>query len=259
MPGYTYGRPIQEGSTSVSTYLRIIDNNGAPVTTVIPGAQLVIWGRFDTQVTNHINIPEVALASENAPWTSGGWIHIDDGYYRLDIPDAAWTLGQTGILFGGKADTGANEFVQGVYHHIVQYDPRNPVNLGLSALPNADAGAAGGLPLDTQVSSPAQVLAQVNAALAAYVMNAAALDAGTANKIADHLLRRAFGTAAASGDGDPKDFRSLLGAIAKLVNRIEIDLSDNLLIYEDDDSTVLGTQATTSQVSSSVITSLDTV
>ena len=62
------------------------------------------------------------------------------------------------------------------------------------------------------------------------------------NQIADHVLRRDFVEAAASAVGDEKSFRSLLGAVAKDVNRVELS-GTTLSIYEADDETVLGTQS----------------
>ena len=85
----------------------------------------------------------------------------------------------------------------------------------------------------------------------------AVITATVANKIADHILRRAWANAEASSDGDTVSFRSLLGAVAKLVNRVGITGTD-LLTYRDDDSTVLGTQALTTDASADPITGIDT-
>ena len=84
------------------------------------------------------------------------------------------------------------------------------------------------------------------------------VSAATMNKIADHVIRRNFENACDSSDGDTKAFRSLLGAIAKLVNRVEA-VGSTLTIYEDDDSTSLGTQTITTDSGASPITKLDTV
>lgn len=82
------------------------------------------------------------------------------------------------------------------------------------------------------------------------------IDATTGNKIADRVIRRNFEDACDSSDGDTKTFRSLLGGIAKLVNKVAISGS-TMTIYEDDDSTALGTQ-TVGTGSGNPITSLDT-
>jgi hypothetical protein len=77
------------------------------------------------------------------------------------------------------------------------------------------------------------------------------------NALADYILRRTFGSARTSSRGDTVSFRSLLGAVAKLVNRIYRSGS-NLLITREDDSTTLGTQAMTTSGSAEQITDLDT-
>jgi len=78
------------------------------------------------------------------------------------------------------------------------------------------------------------------------------------NKIADHIIRRSFVNACDSANGDTKSFRSLLGVVAKLVNKLAISGS-TLTIYEEDDITALGTQAITTSETAEPITVLDTV
>lgn len=83
------------------------------------------------------------------------------------------------------------------------------------------------------------------------------LDVPTANKIADHVLRRSTAAAEDSADGDTKAFRSLLGAVSKLVNKIAV-VGDVLTTYETDDVTPLGTQTLTSDPDAEPITGVDT-
>lgn len=77
------------------------------------------------------------------------------------------------------------------------------------------------------------------------------------NLIADHVLRRGWAAAAASADGDTKTFRSLLGAVAKFVNKLG-QSGSTLTVYEADDSTSLGTQTITSDSGAEPIIGLDT-
>ncbi len=77
------------------------------------------------------------------------------------------------------------------------------------------------------------------------------------NAIADYVLRRGFQAMIDSTRGDAKGFRSLAGAVAKLVNRLYRS-GANLIITEDDDATTLGTQAMTTNPSAEQITDLDT-
>jgi len=83
------------------------------------------------------------------------------------------------------------------------------------------------------------------------------LSAAYLNKIADHVLRRSWESAADSSDGDTKAFRSLLGAVAKLVNKIAV-AGATLSIYEEDDSTVIGQQALSTDATASPIIAADT-
>lgn len=85
------------------------------------------------------------------------------------------------------------------------------------------------------------------------------INSDVSNKVADHTVRRSFATAAASSDGDTKSFRSLLGSIAKLVNRLAVSIDGTTLtIYEADDATALGTQTIATSATALPITELDT-
>jgi len=77
------------------------------------------------------------------------------------------------------------------------------------------------------------------------------------NLVADHVIRRSFQGACDSSDGDTKTGRSLLGAIAKLVNKIASS-GGTLTVYEDDDTTALFTQAVTTSAGADPISELDT-
>lgn len=94
-------------------------------------------------------------------------------------------------------------------------------------------------------------------AMASAVLTAAALATDAGNKIADQTLRRSLATALASANGDSKTFRSLAGAIAKLVNKVSISGS-TLTVTETDDATSLGTQAVTTDANANPITAVDT-
>jgi uncharacterized protein YunC (DUF1805 family) len=91
----------------------------------------------------------------------------------------------------------------------------------------------------------------------ATIQAAADLKAAVANRIADHVLRRTYANVRASSDGDAVAFRSLLGAVSKLVNKWYFDTGELKLTHEDD-STVFGSQAVTTDGSAEPITELDT-
>lgn len=89
-------------------------------------------------------------------------------------------------------------------------------------------------------------------------IGATELSAAAANKIADHVLRRSYSSARLSSDGDAVSFRSMLGSVAKMVNRWRVS-GPTLAIYHEDDTTIFGSQTLTATVGADPITEVDTV
>lgn len=137
-------RPIKKNSTDQSVVIRIIDSSdGTPETGVEHDTSGIdLWYRREGATKT--SITEAALASLDAAHSDGGIEHIGDGYYRLDLPDAAVATGANGVMVGG---TVTGMIVIGCYVPLVDYDPYDSVRAGLTALPNAAADAAGGLPI----------------------------------------------------------------------------------------------------------------
>lgn len=135
-------RPIKKDSTNESVNILIIDSTtGIPETAVEHDTGGIdLWYRREGATKT--SITEVALAALDTAHTDGGIEHIGNGVYRLDPPDAAFATGCNGVQFGG---TVTGMIVIGCYVHLVDYDPQDTVRLGLTALPNAAADAAGGL------------------------------------------------------------------------------------------------------------------
>lgn len=150
---------------------------------------------------------------------SGGATHDENGWYYLTL-DATDT-GTLGRLVVAIAESGALPVWQ---EYMVL-----PANTYDSLVSGSD---------------------YINAEVATIV-------AAAANTIADHTIRRTFQNACDSSDGDAKAFRSLLGAIGKLVNKVAVSGS-TLTVYEDDDTTSLGTQTVTTNAAADPITTLDT-
>ena len=130
------------GVTSKSVVVRIIDaTDGTPELGVVfntAGIDL----QYRREGAASVAITEATLAALTTAWASGGFLHIGNGYYRLDVPDAAFAAGSDGVLIHGIV-TGM--VVIGCYVQLVAYDPFDTVRLGLTALPAAAAEAAGGL------------------------------------------------------------------------------------------------------------------
>jgi len=76
-----------------------------------------------------------------------GFIKIDDtdspGEYRLDLPDAAVADGVDHVTIYCDGATNMVPWKRGI--KLVDYDPHDSVRMGMAALPNAAAEAAGGL------------------------------------------------------------------------------------------------------------------
>lgn len=81
--------------------------------------------------------------------------------------------------------------------------------------------------------------------------------ASAANKIADHVMRRATSNIEGSSDGDTLDDRSLYGAVAGLVHKTDISDGSNLKKYQSDDSTLLVTIPITTSASADPVTVID--
>lgn len=94
-------REIVKDSTDQSVVIRIIDSSdGTPETGVehdSPGIDL--WYRREGATKT--SITEVALAALDSAHADGGIEHMGDGYYRLDLPDAAVATGADGVMVGG--------------------------------------------------------------------------------------------------------------------------------------------------------------
>jgi len=135
---------IQKGSTDRSVTLRILDS-----TTFLPKTDVVyttsgldLWYRREGAAVT--SITEATLAAVDSAHSDGGFIHIGAGYYRVDAPDAAFATGANKVMFGGVC-TGC--IIIGQEIRLVNYSPEDAVRLGLTALPNANADAAGGIPI----------------------------------------------------------------------------------------------------------------
>lgn len=137
-------KTVAAGDTDVSVVIKIIDSSdGTPETGVVfntAGIDIEYWRHGANAVTD---ITE-ATQTVNGAHTDGGFIHLGNGYYRVDLPDAAVATSADAVEIMG---TVTGMIVIGGTVQIVAYDPQDTVRLGLTALPNAAADAAGGLPI----------------------------------------------------------------------------------------------------------------
>lgn len=125
------GRPIKKGSTDQSTVIRIIDSTDFTPETAVEHntAGIDLWFRREKETKTAI--VEAALAALDSAHSDGGIEHIGDGYYRLDLPDAACAAGagENSVQVGG---TVTGMIVIGNEHALVDYDPYDGAKLGLT-------------------------------------------------------------------------------------------------------------------------------
>lgn len=199
--------------------------------------------------------------------TSQAVTHTASGYYNVELDSGSTdTLGRLRLGFNDSAS-----YLPVWEEYMVL--PANTYDSLVAGTDRIDAELAGsGIAASTFAANAIDAVAiaasAINAcslaagavsapALAASAFGSAAQAATWADKVADHTLRREWGEAASSADGDTKAFRSLLGAVAKLVNKVDTT-SGSVKIYEADDSTELGVQGITACDAASPIVTVDT-
>lgn len=124
-------RRIFAGSVNQSVVIRIIDaTDGTPELSVEHNTSGIdIQYRREGAVSTAVT--PAALAALTTAHADGGIEHIGNGYYRFDLPDAAFITGVPGVLIHGIV-TGM--IVVGVYVEIVDsIAPRK--NIALSDIP----------------------------------------------------------------------------------------------------------------------------
>jgi hypothetical protein len=135
-------KQVKAGTIDVSVVIRIIDStDGTPELGVVFNSAGIDL-QYRREGAANVAITEVTLAALTTAHADGGFLHIGNGYYRLDLPDAACAAGVQGVLVHGIV-TGM--VVIGCYVQLTAYDPYDTVRLGLTALPNVASGSAGAL------------------------------------------------------------------------------------------------------------------
>lgn len=141
-------RTIKKGSTSRSVYLfiqdtRYGDNSGLTALVYNTSGLSAYYIRQGQSSASAITLATKTLGT----WATGGFKEVDatnmPGWYELDLPDALLASGANyvGVHLKGAANMAPQMFEI----DLVDYEPYDAVRLGLTALPNAVAGAAGGL------------------------------------------------------------------------------------------------------------------
>jgi hypothetical protein len=132
---------LKKGSTNRSITIRIIDSTDGTPKTAVAFGDVTLWYRRETDVKTTIT---PATQTVSGAWSTGGFVHISDGEYRLDVPNAAFVTGKNHVDIGGSV---SGMIVISGRVRLVDCDPEDATKLGLTALPNtnANADAIGGL------------------------------------------------------------------------------------------------------------------
>lgn len=227
----------------------------------------------------------ITLATMTAgTWATGGFVAVDGtnmpGLYQLGIPDAALATGASQVVIMLKGATNMAPVVLEI--QLVNYDPDDAVRMGLTALPNAAAEAAGGLytrgtgagqinqdangRVDTNVktwlaSTPnvlisgrvdSNVQAMATGVIAAATFTAGAIDAAAI--AANAITSSEFAASAQQAVADTLLGRNIGGgsstgrivkwALAVMVDKVDIS-AGAMTVYDTDDTTPLFTAAVT--------------
>ncbi len=147
---------ITEGSLDVTVPVYFVDDDGGTSpgepTTGLLFSNIETGGSasYHRQGAARVDFTLVTVAVA-AAHTDGGFILIDDtnmpGLYRLDVPDLAFAAGADYVMIQLVAAGGNNTLMRPLLIDLTIVDLRDGVRGGMTALPNAAADAALGLPI----------------------------------------------------------------------------------------------------------------
>lgn len=156
---------IVAGATSQSVNLFVQDSSktdGSGLTGLVFNTSgLTCYYSFAGANATATVVSLATLAAVNSAWSSGGFKELDatnmPGWYRFDLPNA--------VIAAAKGRSVGVHF-QGATHlapvpleiELTGWDNQDSVHGGMSAVPNAAAGAVGGLPLSVDTSGRVDVL-----------------------------------------------------------------------------------------------------
>lgn len=193
------------GTTNRSEYFYIVGDAsnaspGDPVTGLL-FSDIETGGSasYMRQGAARVDLTLITLGGAAVAHSDGGFIEVDatnmPGVYRCDFPDLAYATGVDFVVCQIVVASANNAVAAPIQVDITDVDLRDAVRGGMTALPNANAEAAGGL--YTRGTGAGQINQTTNGesdatvvAMAANVLTATAInaDAITAAKIADDSI-----------------------------------------------------------------------
>ncbi len=255
---------IKVGSTSQTINVFIQDSSSTT------GAGLTGLVYNSGSLTAYYALPRAAAVSitlatqtVTGAYSSGGFVEISSsnmpGWYRFDIPDAAIASGRfTSIHLKGAS----NMAPLPIEIELTGWDNQDAVHGGMSAIPNATAGAAGGIFIaGSNAATTANITGNITGNLSGSVGSVTGniggnllgtLTSAERNAIADANLNRDMSVVSDT------NARSPLNALRALRNKTDI-AATVLTVYEEDDATPAWTAALTLNSSAVPVTGCDPV
>ena len=214
------------GAQNKSVALRaIVISTGLPKTDLAYNTATIVGSYWRGGMGTPPSATAFTLATQtvSGAHSDGGLVHVANGVYRFDLPDAAIATGADWVAFAfsGVADT----FITGCHIDIVGADPRSSAAISAdvvsisgdtTAADNAEAffdgtGYAGtGNVIPTVTTATA--VTTVNG-LAANVITAASLATDAGTELADAFLNRDMSTGTDSGSTTVRTVRQALRAL----------------------------------------------
>ena len=137
---------VKAGSADISVYFRLRDSTTGLAKTGLVYNSAGAVARYTRNRGTATTITLATLAAADSAHADGGFKEVDGtnakGLYRLDLPDAAVAAGSRHVMVSIEFDAMIEETKEVV---LTGGDLTDGVRMGLTALPNAAAEAAGGL------------------------------------------------------------------------------------------------------------------
>ena len=96
-------RAILKGATDQSVIIRIVDSSDGTPETGVVAATTGLDLEYRREGATSVDLTESDLAALDSAHSDGGLKHVGNGYYRVDLPDAAVATGANGVLVHGTA------------------------------------------------------------------------------------------------------------------------------------------------------------
>jgi hypothetical protein len=145
-------REVLIGQTDYTVLVKIVGTDGAPESGLTEASIDLAYSRVETD--NDVTTADVtpaALSALTDAHTDWGFEEVSStdhpGLYRLDIADAVFASGAWEAVVTITDASGTDFYAVDIGFRLVAFNPLDGVRLGLTALPNAAADAAGGLPI----------------------------------------------------------------------------------------------------------------